>query len=71
MISEVRDRGNGKAHCFFGRIGIVEPNNQFALVHPCKVLVEDGSLCMADVEVATGFRWETGDDLPHLGTLEP
>ena len=55
---------------FFSRIGIVEPNDHFALVHLGKVLVEHRSFGMSNVEVATGFRRETGDHLTLLSIRE-
>lgn len=44
-------------------IGVIEPEKQLALVHFRKVLVEHSSLGVANVQVATGLRGETGYDL--------
>lgn len=37
--------------------------NQSHLVHVCKVLVEQCSLGVANVQVARGLRWKTSHDL--------
>ena len=55
---------------FLTWICIVESHDETALVGLGKVLVEDRSLRMADVQVATRLRWEPRHDLALLGTLQ-
>lgn len=55
----------------FSGIGVVESNQQFAIVHPRKVLVEHCSLSVPNMQVATGLWWEPRYHLSHFCVLQP
>ena len=50
-------------HALLARVGVIEANDKLALVHLGKVRVEQGRLCVANVQIATGLRREAGNDL--------
>lgn len=57
-------------YLFLRRVRIVEPNNQFAVVHLSEIFIENGCFCVAYVKVAAGLRRESGDNLAFLGILK-
>ena len=48
-------------------VGIIETDNQASLVLVSKVLVEEGSLGVSNVQVTRRLWGETGNNLAHLG----
>jgi hypothetical protein len=54
-------------HSLLGGVGVIETDNQFSLIHPGKVLVEDGCFSMTDVKITTRLRRESSDNLPFDG----
>lgn len=61
---------NGLIYAFFGRVGIVEANNHLSVVHFGKILVENCSLRMPDVQVARRLRGEARHDVSVDGILK-
>ena len=57
-------------YSLFGRVCVIETNDQLSLVHLCEVLIKHRSLGMTDVKVTAGLRRETSDDFADFGVLE-
>ncbi|KAH3684301.1 hypothetical protein WICPIJ_004741 [Wickerhamomyces pijperi] len=55
---------------FLGWVGVVESDDQFPVVLVGKVLVQDSSLGVTNVQVSRRFRWETGHDLTINSVLQ-
>ena len=55
----------------FCRVCIIEPNEEFSFVHLGKVLVQDRSFGMSNMEVAAWLGWESCHDLALLCSLKP
>lgn len=55
-----------QTYALLRRVCVVKPDEEFALVHLRKVLVEHGCLCVSNVQVATRLGRETGDNLTLL-----
>lgn len=53
-------------HLLLGRIGIIKPNNQFSFIHLGKILVEQCSLGMSNMQITTGLRGEPCDYFSFL-----
>ena len=60
---EVLDDALLKLGLLLARVRVVEPDEELAVVHARKVLVEDGRLCVADVEVAARLGREARHDV--------
>ena len=60
-----------EAYSFFCGIGIIESNDQLSMVHFCKVLIQDRSLGVADMQITTRLRRETRHYLSVHGILQP
>lgn len=57
-------------HPLLRRVGIIETDDHFALIHLGKVLVEERSFGMANVQITRRLRWESGDNLTLDGILQ-
>ena len=60
-----------ETHPFFCRVGVIKSNQQLALVHLGKVLIQHCRLGVSDVQVTARLRWEASDDLALLRILQP
>lgn len=58
------------SHLLFTGIGIIEPNDQFPLIHLSKILVQNCGLQMTDMQIATWLGREASYNLAHLRILE-
>ena len=63
-------RVSGLIYPFFGRVGIVEANNHLSVVHFGKILVENGSLGVSDVQITRGLRGEACNNSSVDGILK-
>lgn len=57
-------------YSLFCRIGIIETDDELSVIHFCKILIQDSSLRVADMQIATWFGWEARNDLSIDGILQ-
>ena len=57
-------------HSFLGRIRIIKPDEHLPFIHLRKVLIQNRSLQMSNVQIPRGLWWESGHDFAHFCVLE-
>lgn len=51
-------------HALFGRVCIIKTDNKFSIIHFCKVLIQNGSFGVSNMQITAGLRREARNDLP-------